>query len=227
MRIFLFNRGVGQLLINAHIKDYDGKNLVVVPEISVERELLQKQVGKVEIRLNDGRIISAEQRKAIFAIIADIGNWSGHEREDLKDILKWEYSGKYNGGAGFSLSDVDMTTARGFLDFLIAFCFNYNVPTKNSLKEHSDEISRYLYRCLEYRKCAICNKRAEVHHVERVGMGRDREKIVHIGMEAVALCTVHHDQAHRDEKALFEAEHIYGIKLDKYLCKKLRLGVIK
>ena len=64
-----------------------------------------------------------------------------------------------------------------------------------------------------------------MHHVDRIGMGRDRKTIVHVGMRAIALCREHHIMAHNNEATLFEKYHIYGIKLDEYLCKKLKLGV--
>lgn len=34
----------------------------------------------------------------------------------------------------------------------------------------------------------------------------------------------HHEEAHRREKALFADYHIYGIKLDRHLCKVLSLN---
>lgn len=68
------------------------------------------------------------------------------------------------------------------------------------------------------------NDPAEVHHVDKIGMGRDRERMVHIGLRAIALCRKHHEEAHRNEKALFAKYHIYGIRLDKYLCDILRLN---
>lgn len=81
-----------------------------------------------------------------------------------------------------------------------------------------------MYMCLEHRKCAICNKPAEVHHVDRIGIGRDREKVVHVGLRAIALCREHHNEAHIREKELFEENYIYGIKLDEYLCRCLSLN---
>lgn len=98
------------------------------------------------------------------------------------------------------------------------------VPTKDSLLTQTDDIGKYLYLCLENRRCAICNQPAEVHHVDRVGMGRDREAIVHVGLNAIALCRRHHEEAHRREKALFADYHIYGIELDRHLCKVLSLN---
>lgn len=123
----------------------------------------------------------------------------------------------------FSLSDCDMTTAREFITYLISFCFHWGVPTKDSLLTQTDDIGKYLYLCLENRRCAICNRPAEVHHVDRIGMGMDREKVVHVGLNAIALCRAHHEEAHHRENALFADYHIYGIKLDKHLCKILNL----
>lgn len=200
----------------------DGQ-LVIAPTEDISREIQQKNIRMVELRLDDGRTISAEQRRKIFAIIRDIALWSGHEPEYLRPLLTWDFCCKYKSDF-FSLSDVDLTTAKDFITYLIDFCFYFNVPTKDTLLNETDDISKYLYLCLEHRKCAICNKHAEVHLVDRIGMGRDREKIVHIGLKAIALCREHHDEAHIREKELFAENFIYGIKLDKYLCDVLNLN---
>lgn len=201
----------------------DGRFLVLEASDPISREILQKQIHEIEIRLDDGRRISADQRRKVFAIIRDISLWSGHPPEYLRQYLTWDYVSQ-SGIDSFSLSDVDMTTAREFISYLIDFCFDKNVPTKDTLLHQADDISRYLYMCLEHRKCAVCNRHAEVHHVNRIGMGRDREKLVHIGLKAIALCSKHHDEAHRDERGLFQDHHIFGIKLDEYLCERLALN---
>ena len=65
------------MIVTAKIIGYDGKNMVVIPDASIDKELIQKQINRVEIRLNDGRTITAEQRKrrmqqfGIFPITAD------------------------------------------------------------------------------------------------------------------------------------------------------------
>ena len=72
-------------------------------------------------------------------------------------------------------------------------------------------------------KCAICNAKAQVHHVDAVGMGRDRAKISHQGMRAIALCPQHHREAHQIGPDFFDRHHVYGIKLGRELCKALGL----
>ncbi len=210
------------MIVSAKVIRYDGQQLLLAPDSSIDKTLLQKSVKSVELRLNDGRAISNDQRRKIFAVIRDIALWNGDDPESLRVFLTWDFMQKYNVPA-FSLSDVDMTTAKEFINYLIDFCFRHSVPTKDTLLNQNDDIGKYLYMCLEHRKCAICNMPAEVHHVDRIGMGRGREKVVHVGLKAIALCRKHHEQAHKNEKQFFQDNHIYGIKLDKYLCEKLSL----
>lgn len=213
------------MITTAKILRYDGTHLLLQPTEQINRELLRKQTKLIEIRLTDGREISAEQRKKAYALIRDISEWSGYTPDETKQLMKYAYI-IATGLPEFSLSNTDMTTAKEFITFLIAFCFDNNVPTKDTLLYQTDDIGKYLYMCLEHRKCVICNKLAEVHHVDRVGMGRDREQIVHVGLRAIALCWEHHDEAHSNEKGLFEHYCIYGIRLDEYLCKCLNLNTM-
>lgn len=210
-------------LVTARILQSNGNRLILEADEPIAKEIIQKNISTVEVRLDDGRTISAVQRKKIFAIVRDIALWSGHEPEEIRYFLEWDFISRKN-IEWFSLSDVDMTTARLFIDYLIEFCFIHSVPTKDTLLNQTDDINKYLYLCLKYKRCVICNMPAEVHHVDRVGMGRDREKIVHIGLLAIALCRLHHTEAHKDEKKLFQENYIYGIRLDKYLCDILSLN---
>lgn len=211
------------MITTARIIAYDGDTLVIRPTVPVDREMIQKQIGTVELRLTDGREISAEQRKKIFAILRDISIWSGHEPEYIRIFTMFYYRLK-KGIEPFSLSDCDMSTAREYIDYLIEFCFVQGVPTKDTLLNQTDDIGRYLYSCLEHRRCAVCNAPADIHHVDAVGMGRNRDHISHVGLKAVALCRKHHTEAHTiGEETFFERYHIYGVKLDDYLCEKLNL----
>lgn len=53
-----------------------------------------------------------------------------------------------------------------------------------------------------------------------IGMGRDRKEIVHEGMEVLPLCRVHHSEAHTIGRETFcKKYHVFGIRLDRELCK--------
>lgn len=212
------------MIVTAKIIGYDGKNMVVIPDASIDKELIQKQINRVEIRLNDGRTITAEQRKKAYATIRDISDYSGHAPEFLKEWFKYEYIIK-TGGKYFSLSDCSVTVARQYINVLIDFCLHYGVPLYEPMTNRTDDIDAYLYMCLYYRKCAVCGRAADVHHVtgSKIGMGADRDKAHHVGREAIALCRTHHNETHSREKEFFEENHIYGIKLDEILCERLNL----
>lgn len=210
------------MTFSARIVNYDGCELTVIPMSPIQRDMIKKQVKDIEIRLVDGRSITNVQRKKIFAICTEIGKEVGHSTEEVRHSLRNDFCDLHDIDP-FSLSTVDRTTAHEFISFLIDFCLDWDIPTQDTLLNYCDDVDRYLYMCLENRKCAICNKHAEVHHVNRVGMGFDRERIVHEGLKAIALCRKHHIMAHLHESELFEQNHVYGIPLDKNLCDILNL----
>lgn len=206
------------------IISYDSENRVLTLQIDedVLRDILKKHCRCAEVRLDDGRRISAKQRKKIYATISDISIWSGHTPEFLKELFKFNFCGSKDIET-FSLSDVDMTTARDFITYLIEFCFEYSVPLSDAAIDRTDDIGKYLYLCIEYRKCAVCGDHADIHHIDRIGMGNDRTEVHHLGRKAIALCRKHHNECHNNENEFLHKYHLFGIELDEYLCKKLKL----
>lgn len=187
----------------------------------------RKQYKTASIQLDDGRHLTAQQRRKARAIINDIAQWAGYrikdETDNLHEIMKAYFCAKYNRQM-FSLADCSMTTAREYINYLIDFCIENGVPSMDSLINRTDDIDAYLYSCLYHRRCCICGRPADVHHVDRVGMGNNRNKINHVGMRAMALCRIHHDEAHRRGQTAFdEYHHVYGIELDEHLVKRLEL----
>ena len=210
--------------IEGELTDYDGEYLyykvVAPPAYIVEK----RQFETVEVTLTDSRSISAKQRAHAYALFRDCSLHTGHTPEEIKELLKYDFISR-TGQDEFSLSNCDMTTARLFIDHLVEFCLTYDIPCQDSLLDHAEDIARYLYLCLVHRKCALCGKRSEVHHVDAVGMGRNRKEIVHAGMRAMALCRKHHNEAHNTGQLTFNSKYkVFGIKLDEFLCKKLKLG---
>ena len=69
--------------------------------------------------------------------------------------------------------------------------------------------------------CSICGKPTDLHPIDHVGSGRDREEIIHEGMEVLPLCREHHTEVHAIGQLTFnEKYHISGgIVLDRKMCK--------
>lgn len=205
----LIGTGGGQAIISAEI----------------DTELLKSgKIKGIYIYYDDGERISREQQKKIYAIFAEIADWSGHIPEYIKERMKMDYLSAF-GGDWFSLANCSKDRAREFINFLIDFCFYHDIQTPDTFLKYTEDTEHYLYACLVNRKCCICNKKAEIHHCEgsRVGMGLNRNRIDNIGRYAIALCQKHHQQAHNDEKGFMEKNHVYGIKLDEYLVRRLGL----
>jgi len=211
------------MLIEGYISDYDGEILTITAPFSRGHLLDKRQITDCEVRLGDGRTISADQRKKIYATMTDISLYTGYAPDEVKAVWKYLFIAK-TGCDYFSLSGCDMTTANEFLTFLINFCLEEDIPTLDSLRERSPDISRYLYSCIANKRCAVCGRAAELHHADNVGAGRNRKEIVHLGMRAQALCRIHHNEAHSKGQQDFDSRyHIYGIKLDGRLCETLKL----
>lgn len=211
-------------MLYGKIVGFDGETLFVKAPFS-DAWLIEKQgINEVELSLIDGRCITATQRKKAYALLRDISLYTGHTPEELKEIMKADYIAA-TGAPDFSLSDCTVTTARQFIDHVVEFCLLHDIPCQDSLLERAEDVARYLYLCLVHRRCCICGKRAHVHHVDRIGMGANRKEMCHEGYEAMALCWRHHKEAHERSKHEFnEKYHVFGISLDDFLCKKLKLG---
>lgn len=196
---------------------------VIIADVN-PHEIEKKRINTCTVIFDDARRISRTQQRKIYAILSDIADFTGDLPEYVKELMKYLYISRY-GGEYFSLADCTVTKARDFISFLIDFCFEQNIGTRDSLLDNTDDISRYLYSCIANRKCAVCNKKAEIHHCSgsKVGMGFNRNKIDNLGRRAVALCRKHYNQAHNDERAFFEAYHIYGVEPDEYLIEKTGL----
>lgn len=192
-----------------------------LPGESIDDKFLA-QVMHGEIRVDDGRRISSDQRKKIYALIKDIANHTGHHPEYLKEHMKYEFLVKED-REYFSLSNVDMTTARYFIEYILEFCFEWEVPLSTNTVDLSRDINNYLYLCIQYRKCAICGEKADIHHHSNlVGMGRDRNRHDHHNSEFIALCRTHHTECHQIGLKQFEQKyHLKAIKLDLETIKEL------
>lgn len=209
---------MSNIVIPGRITGYDGRQLTIAAPLADEYLLVKRNIRECEIRLTDGRSISADQRKAIYATLRDIALWTGYVPEETKQIMKYDFMAA-SGADVFSLSDTDMTTAYEFMNHLLDFCLFHGIPLSDKIIERSPDIGRTLYSCLIHKKCCICGGKAELHHVDAVGSGRLRKEIIHIGMEALPLCRKHHTEIHTIGRSVFcEQYHVFGIKLDEYLC---------
>lgn len=192
-----------------------------------------REYGDVEIILPDGRRISPEQRRKVYALIGEIAEYVDGIRnagtiESAKKTLKMEFMLSRMEGMErrlFSLSNCDVTTAREFINFLVEFIIENDIPTRVPLIENCEDIAAYVYACLMNKKCAVCGRHADLHHVDVVGMGRDRKEICNIGMRALPLCREHHTEIHSIGQEDFLKRYILEpVRIDERIAKVYRLN---
>ena len=203
----------GTAIIKANINTYD---------------LIKKNISECYVDYIDSRPLSDRQRKMCYALINAIADWSGSSTHEIKEAFKLEFwADKVDTLADkiFSLSNAPMSLVAEFQKFLITFILDNGVPVKKPLLEYVDDIEHYLYMCLIHKKCFICGRKAELHHVDFVGMGNNRNEIIHEGRECLPLCRDHHQEYHNIGKTeFFPKYHIdKGIAIDKTLLKIYRL----
>lgn len=224
----------------------DGQGFMVFVPFSDTYLIEKREMTQFEVRMDDGRTISAQQRNKIFALISDVTDYISMppepkrkraEAETLREMqllylidksdkeavrrqLTTHYCDLVN-VERFSLSDIDMTTGREFIDWLVELCVVHGIPCNDTLLNRAEDISRYLYACLIHKSCCICgNKKTECHHEDSVGSGRNRKEIIHIGMKVMSLCAIHHIECHSIGQSTFNEKYkVFGIKADETICK--------
>lgn len=197
--------------IKGYRESSTGTELVVAVPGQIGSFLRKKDIRKAELRLDDGRTISAEQRKKAYATIRDISDYTGYLPEEQKEWLKYLYICR-TGGEYIHLSDCSMDEAREFINVILDYALEDGIPLSGNALERTDDINRYLYSCLVHKKCAVCGRPGEVHHEDAIGMGNDRRQVDDSGHRKICLCRLHHTIAHQMGVIQFRQMYrVYGI----------------
>ena len=210
------------------VQEVEDGFLILLP--AADKEALKGKYRKgVNIELVDPRRISPEQRRKAYALIKDIALWmGGTPMETVKEFSKWIFqeSEMATLEETFSLSNCSMEVARLYITFLIDFCLLHDVPCGEPLYKLAEDIGRYVWVCALNKRCAVCGKKAELHHCDGsvVGMGRNRKEICHIGMKVLPLCRTHHTEIHRIGHKTFLRNYILEpVKVDERIADVYKL----
>lgn len=211
--------------VKARIVGYDehtGEAIIRAPADFIK--MAHQEQREVWIEFIDSRPLSDRQRRNVYAMIREIADWSGYTTKEMKEILKIDFwCGELLQIADtmFSLSNAPMSIVAAFQSWLARFIVANDVPTNKPMLEYIDDVQNYVYACAIHKKCPICGKAADLHHVVPLGMGADRTEVIHEGLEVLPLCREHHMEIHRTGKAdFFKRYHLNGgIIADKTICR--------
>ncbi|RST96977.1 hypothetical protein CBF37_10465 [Vagococcus vulneris] len=200
----------------------------LLEQINLDRlKTLYGDLNNIEVLLvfKDKRKFSNKQRRLYWALMNDIYNWSGEGTRELHDWFKEEYFLEHGKSISLGNTSIDSKSdVNELLDIVIDFMFEWNVPFKKGYELLPKNEQWYLYQCCKHRKCAICGKHADIHHVDAVGIGNNRNRVDNDWRKFLAVCRVHHVEVETiGNDAFFEKYKVQGIKLDPTMIKKLKI----
>lgn len=203
---------------------------IFVPDSFLKYDIERyKQGGKVttEMRFNDSRRITNEQRAKFYATVKDIAIEEGEPEVLIESMFKYWYCTQ-NDKEWVSLSDCSVTEAKELITMQIDYILDHGIPLTDHIQNRVEDVDKYLYKCLIKKICSITGRPgADVHHCtgSRVGMGGNRKKIDNRGRELIALSREWHSKVHQEgEEGIFNQYKIYGLTIDDIGLKKLKLS---
>ena len=212
--------------VKGYIVGYDDRRQEVLIRAPYDDwvTLTKREYKTCLVQMVDSRPLSDKQRKMCYALLGEIAEYTGMGKDPTKEWMKLKFMSEdleQTADQIFSLANAPMSLVCAFQRFLVRFVLDWDIPCRFSLLEYADDVADYIYHCLVTKKCCICGTPTDLHHIGRVGMGRDRTDIIHEGMEALPLCREHHTEAHTmPDSEFFDKYHIPGgIVLDKTLCR--------
>lgn len=212
--------------VRGRIVGYDHKKqeLLIRAPYDDHFTLTKREYKEVLVQPIDSRPLSDKQRKFTYALLREIAEYTGQGIEPTKEYMKIKFlleDIEQTADQIFSLSNAPMSLVCAFQRYLVKFVLEWDIPCRFSLLEYVDDVPDLIYSCLINKKCAICGAPTDLHHIDRIGMGRDRTEVIHEGMEVLPLCRTHHTEAHTmADSDFFGKYHISGgIVMDKTLCR--------
>lgn len=209
----------------------NGEYLLKGFTISTTDDLFLECGEKLEVNVSkvDNRHITEQQRKFIFALCNDIAYYMGEDAEWVRMLVQ-TYNAKMREIEVESLSNCSVSYANGLIDTIINFCIDKQIPFSAELIAENrytfDE--RQTYAMALQRVCCVCGQRADIHHVDAVGTGRNRNTISHIGLRALPLCRKHHTECHTIGNPTFiEKYHLSPFTIDKKMEYFIKKGKVK
>ena len=164
--------------------------------------------------LTDPKRKTLRQINFFHALCADIGSFMGESAANVKEKIKQAAEVE-------SVADSDRNVMADLIDYTIEFCKEHEVPLKQKTVQQMDA-EHHVEICMHYKVCLICGRPADIHHLEAIGMGRDRDKVdaTFPSLRKIPLCRRHHVEIettgvnHFMEKYLLEdyAKYLKGVK---------------
>lgn len=185
------------------IKNFDIENdelTVKLKDLSdSDKFIVKSNLGNgTNLFFDDGRTITVDQRKKIFAMFSEIGEYLGYTTVNVEELMKIGFIKKMQHPIWFSLSNCSIEIAKNFLEFIISFCIKEKIPFATKVFDEIQQSYSLRIQLLKNRICFVCGKQnADVDHVDTIGSGRNRRHVNQVGYNAWTVCRIHHTERHK------------------------------
>lgn len=208
-------------MIQTDGKVYEQRGVVYV---KTSRPAVDNLSDDVIVVWQDSRNRTAEQNRKAWALMTEIADYQGQEKEATyreQALAFTDKSLEILQGRLFHLSTATVSEASAFIAMLVEIIVENGIPTKEPLYQMCEDVEKYVYACLMNKKCCVCGKKADLHHVSTIGMGYNRETKPQLGALVMPLCREHHSEYHTLGGTEFgKRYHVVPVALDKRLATK-------
>lgn len=212
-------------MIQTDGKVYEQRGVVYV---KTSRPAVDNLSDEVTVVWQDNRARTAEQNRKAWALMTEIADYQGQEKESTykeQALAFTDKSMEILQGRLFHLSTATVSEASAFITMLVELIVENGIPTKQPLYTLCEDEQKYVYACLMNKKCCVCGLKADLHHVDQVGMGYNRNTKPQLGARVLPLCRVHHDEYHRTGITEFlNKYHVQPVALDKRLAARYNIS---
>ena len=214
-------------MIQTDGKVYEQRGVVYV---KTSRPAVDNLSDDVIVIWQDSRNRTAEQNRKAWALMTEIADYQGQEKEATYREQALAFTDKFLEilqGRLFHLSTATMSEASAFITMLVEIIVENGIPTKEPLYQMCEDVERYVYACLMNKKCCVCGKKADLHHCDgsRIGMGYNRETKPQLGAMVMPLCRGHHMEYHNTGGTAFgEKYHVSPVPMDKRIAQRYKIS---
>ena len=212
-------------MIQTDGKVYEQRGVVYV---KTSRPAVDNLSDDVIVVWQDSRNRTAEQNRKAWALMTEIADFQGQEKEATYREQALAFTDKFLEilqGRLFHLSTATVSEASAFITMLIEIIVENGIPTKEPLYQMCEDVERYVYACLMNKKCCVCGKKADLHHVSTIGMGYNRNTKPQLGALVMPLCREHHTEYHTIGRTAFEERyHAVPVQMDKRIAGKYNIS---
>lgn len=184
---------------------------------------------QVDLKEIDGRKLSDDQRKFIFALCSEFEKCTGDDAEIFRASCMNALNEVYDLGKS-TLTKYSVADGNKLINLIISTLIRLDIPISVKLLNYYNyqlNQSQIYAMCLK-RICCVCGKKADLHHVDAVGRGFNRKTIDHIGKRMLPLCREHHNEVHNiGDNEFLQKYHLKTIKIDEKLQYFIKKGKIK